>query len=113
MTPLDDATRDTTLTFFGFYSPVFRARHAGDGQLYALRTLRAFRPANLAASAALTNAVERWKRVHHPAVVTLREAFLVDGSEASDFHLWFLYDYHPASRTLEGLFSCVVGSSFL
>lgn len=32
--PLDDATRDTTITFFGFHSPVFRARHQGDGQLW-------------------------------------------------------------------------------
>lgn len=43
LTPLDDATRDTTLTFFGYYSPVFRARHSGDGLLYALRALRSYR----------------------------------------------------------------------
>jgi hypothetical protein len=27
LAPLDDPTRDTTLTFFGYQSPVFRARH--------------------------------------------------------------------------------------
>ncbi len=40
LAPLDDPTRDTTITFFGFHSPVFRARHQGDGQLYALRALK-------------------------------------------------------------------------
>ncbi len=90
--PLDDATRDTTITFFGFHSPVFRARHQGDGQLYAkekgiarlycelkiflkryaLRALKSFRPS--AANASL----ERWRDIRHPAIVSLHQAFWTD-----------------------------------
>lgn len=62
LAPLDDMTRDTTVTFFGYHSPVFRARHSGDGQLYVLRTLRAYRTA--AGSAALMGAaLEKWRQV--------------------------------------------------
>lgn len=106
---LDDVTRDTTITFFGYFSPVYRARHAGDGQLYALRTLKGFRPSPQLPQAHL---LERWKQMRHPSIVSLREAFFLDGlassapglaSNASDLNMWFVYDYHPASKTLEAL----------
>jgi hypothetical protein len=42
--------------------------------------------------------VERWKRIRHPAIITLRDALLLDGTELADMQLWFVYDYHPGER---------------
>ncbi len=92
LAPLDDATRDTTITFFGFPSPVFRARHQGDGQLYALRALKNFRPSS-------NGSLERWKEVRHPSIVSLQQAFWTE--QTGDLQMWFVYDFHPAARTLE------------
>lgn len=78
LTPLDDATRDTTLTFFGYHSPVYRARHSGDGQLYALRGLKSYRTPR-AAMTPMMNCLERWKNIRHPSIVALKEAFVLDG----------------------------------
>ena len=80
LSPLDDATRDTTITFFGYQSPVFRARHSGDGQLYLLRALKNFRP-TLGANSQLLASLEHWKSISHPSIVSLKEAFVIDSGK--------------------------------
>lgn len=63
----------------------------------------------------MMSVLERWKQIRHPSIVGLRECFIVDGAQAQDMHIWFVYDYHPASKTIEAahlVASAATGLSF-
>ncbi|KAE8249435.1 hypothetical protein A4X03_0g6610 [Tilletia caries] len=79
---------------FGYRTHVYRAICKLDGKTYALRRLEGFRLQYEAAIAL----VERWRRVRHPGVVCVREAFTTRAF--SDSSIVFVGDYHPLATNL-------------
>ncbi|KAK0519480.1 PAB-dependent poly(A)-specific ribonuclease subunit 3 [Tilletia horrida] len=79
---------------FGYRTHVYRAVCKLDGKTYALRRLEGFRLQYEAAIAL----VERWRRVRHPGVVCVREAFTTRAF--GDSSIVFVSDYHPLATNL-------------
>lgn len=78
----------------GLRNWVYRAMSEVDGQPYVLRRLEGYRLSNDTA----LGVVERWRRIRHPNIVNVREAFTTRGF--NDSSLVFVFDYHPLSTTL-------------
>ena len=93
LVPLDDPTRDKTVTFFGFFAPVFRATSESDGLSYSLRRLEGL-PAGKYKQQELNSSpvVLLWKEVRHPAVVSYLDVFISKdfGSESEIPSTFFL-----------------------
>ncbi|OCH91342.1 hypothetical protein OBBRIDRAFT_728936 [Obba rivulosa] len=87
-------TGDTRRQFGNWYSTVYRAVNSKDGAPYALRRIEGFRLMQQSAFAA----IEAWSRIHHPNIVSVREAFTTRAF--SDSSLVVVHDYHPNARTL-------------
>ncbi|WVQ79899.1 hypothetical protein IAT38_001999 [Cryptococcus sp. DSM 104549] len=79
---------------YGLPSPVYRATSEVDGNAYCLRRVEGFKLVNEAAF----GAVETWRRMRHPNIVGLREAFTTKAF--NDNSLILVYDYHPLATTL-------------
>ncbi|KAK0545967.1 PAB-dependent poly(A)-specific ribonuclease subunit 3 [Tilletia horrida] len=79
---------------FGYRTHIYRAVCQLDGKTYALRRLEGFRLHHEAAIAL----VERWRRVRHPGVVCVREAFTTRAF--GDSSIVFVSDYHPLATNL-------------
>ena len=92
--PLDsDAPKGNV---FGWSTSVYQCVNMHDGLPYVIRKLDDFRPSN---EQALKYA-ENWKQIVHPNIITLRELFI--SKDIGDVNsLFFAYDYHPGSETLE------------
>ncbi|KAK4048450.1 PAB-dependent poly(A)-specific ribonuclease subunit 3 [Microbotryomycetes sp. JL201] len=83
----------------GYRSWLFKAWKESDGQVYALRRIEGvssprFRLQHEAAIAS----IEKWARIRHPGIVSVREAFTTRAF--GDQSIIFVYDYHPLSATL-------------
>ncbi|WFD21691.1 PAB-dependent poly(A)-specific ribonuclease subunit 3 [Malassezia equina] len=79
---------------FGYRSYAYKATCALDGRCYVLRRLEGV---PLIQSPALAY-VERWRKIRHPSLVAVREAFTTQAF--GDHSLVFVYDYHPLATTL-------------
>ncbi|KAN0065501.1 PAB-dependent poly(A)-specific ribonuclease subunit 3 [Thecaphora frezii] len=79
---------------FGYRSHCYKATCTLDGKRYVLRRLEGFR---LQYEAAIS-LVEKWRRIRHPSIVSVREAFTTRAF--GDQSIVFVYDYHPLSTTL-------------
>ncbi|SOV07975.1 related to Pab1 dependent poly(A)-specific ribonuclease PAN3 [Ustilago sp. UG-2017a] len=79
---------------FGYRSHSYKATCTLDGKRYVLRRLEGFRLQHEAA----IGLVERWRRIRHPSIVSVREAFTTRAF--GDQSIVFVYDYHPLSTTL-------------
>nr|CDI56538.1 related to Pab1 dependent poly(A)-specific ribonuclease PAN3 [Melanopsichium pennsylvanicum 4] len=79
---------------FGYRSHSYKATCTLDGKRYVLRRLEGFRLQHEAA----IGLVERWRRVRHPSIVSVREAFTTRAF--GDQSIVFVYDYHPLATTL-------------
>ncbi|ORY21333.1 kinase-like domain-containing protein [Naematelia encephala] len=79
---------------WGHPSPVYRATSGVDGNVYALRRIEGFKLVNEQAF----GAIDTWRRLRHPNIVGLREAFTTKAF--NDNSLVLVYDYHPDSTTL-------------
>ncbi|SJX66268.1 related to Pab1 dependent poly(A)-specific ribonuclease PAN3 [Sporisorium reilianum f. sp. reilianum] len=79
---------------FGYRSHSYKATCTLDGKRYVLRRLEGFRLQHEAAIAL----VERWRRIRHPSIVSVREAFTTRAF--GDQSIVFVYDYHPLATTL-------------
>lgn len=79
---------------FGYRSHSYKATCTLDGKRYVLRRLESFRLQHEAAIAL----VERWRRIRHPSIVSVREAFTTRAF--GDQSIVFVYDYHPLATTL-------------
>ncbi|WFD29511.1 PAB-dependent poly(A)-specific ribonuclease subunit 3 [Malassezia sp. CBS 17886] len=73
---------------FGYPSHVYKATCALDGRCYVLRQISGVHLPQENAMAA----VQRWRKLRHPSLVAVREAFTTP--------LVFVYDYHPLATTL-------------
>ncbi|PWN47714.1 hypothetical protein IE53DRAFT_371232 [Violaceomyces palustris] len=79
---------------FGYRSHSYKAICTLDGKRYVLRRLEGFRLQHETA----IGLVERWRRIRHPSIVSVREAFTTRAF--GDQSIVFVYDYHPLSTTL-------------
>jgi PAB-dependent poly(A)-specific ribonuclease subunit 3 len=79
---------------FGYRCHVYKAQCTLDGKYYVLRRLENFRLTHEAAIAL----VERWRRIRHPSIVSVREAFTTRAF--GDASIVFVYDYHPLAASL-------------
>ncbi|EPQ30932.1 uncharacterized protein PFL1_01830 [Pseudozyma flocculosa PF-1] len=79
---------------FGYRSHCYKAICTLDGKRYVLRRLEGFRLQHEAA----ISLVEKWRRIRHPSIVSVREAFTTRAF--GDQSIVFVYDYHPLSTTL-------------
>lgn len=79
---------------FGYRSHSYKATCTLDGKRYVLRRLENFRLTHETA----IGLVEKWRRIRHPSIVSVREAFTTRAF--GDHSIVFVYDYHPLSSTL-------------
>ncbi|KAI1417191.1 hypothetical protein F5Y13DRAFT_152224 [Hypoxylon sp. FL1857] len=93
LVPLDTKIRSTTNTF-GLSSWVFKATSRKNGNIFCLRRIEGFRLTNEEA----IKAVNSWKKIIHPNIVTTIEAFTT--RDFNDSSLVFVHSYHPLSKTL-------------
>ncbi|KAI1392178.1 uncharacterized protein F4822DRAFT_425389 [Hypoxylon trugodes] len=97
LVPLDTKIRSTTSTF-GLPSWVFKATSRKNGNTFCLRRIEGFRLTNEEA----IKAVNSWKKIIHPNIVTTIEAFTT--RDFNDSSLVFVHSYHPLSKTLAELY---------
>ncbi|KAF9516648.1 hypothetical protein BS47DRAFT_619910 [Hydnum rufescens UP504] len=83
--------------FAGFSSMVYKATNREDGSLVVLRRIEGFRLMQESAF----GGIEAWRKIKHPNIVSLREAFTTRAF--GDHSLVFAYDYHPTAQTLYNL----------
>ncbi|KAI1378921.1 hypothetical protein F4677DRAFT_409977 [Hypoxylon crocopeplum] len=93
LVPLDTKIRSTT-NAFGLQSWVFKATSRKNGNIFCLRRIEGFRLTNEEA----IKAVNSWKKIIHPNIVTTIEAFTT--RDFNDSSLVFVHSYHPLSKTL-------------
>ncbi|PKI83196.1 Pan3p [Malassezia vespertilionis] len=79
---------------FGYRTATYKATCVLDGKCYLLRRLEGFQLQHDAAIAT----VERWRKIRHPSIVAVREAFTTRAF--GDASIVFVYDYHPLATTL-------------
>ncbi|KAI0384532.1 hypothetical protein F5Y04DRAFT_293365 [Hypomontagnella monticulosa] len=93
LVPLDTKIRNTASTF-GLPSWAFKATSRKNGNTFCLRRIEGFRLTNEEA----IKAVNSWKKIIHPNIVTTIEAFTT--RDFNDSSLVFVHSYHPLSKTL-------------
>jgi len=87
---------DPTKVYQGLTGRVFRCIDSTNGQVYVLRKLEAFQPSGKLEMAPL----ERWKKVKHPSIVGMHQAFTSQAIEEASA-LYYTYTYHPGTVSLE------------
>ncbi|WWC68117.1 uncharacterized protein I206_102038 [Kwoniella pini CBS 10737] len=75
-------------------APVYKAVSSVDGNVYCLRRIEGYKLVNESAF----GAIDTWRRMRHPNIVGLREAFTTKAF--NDNSLILVYDYHPLSTTI-------------
>ncbi|WWD07489.1 hypothetical protein V865_005590 [Kwoniella europaea PYCC6329] len=75
-------------------APVYKAVSSVDGNVYTLRRIEGYKLVNENAF----GAIDTWRRMRHPNIVGLREAFTTKAF--NDNSLILVYDYHPLSTTI-------------
>ncbi|KAK7688505.1 hypothetical protein QCA50_008043 [Cerrena zonata] len=93
LAPLEPVSGDRR-KFGSWHSAVYRAVNSKDGQTYVLRRIENFR---LPSVDAFTS-IEAWRRIKHPNIVSVKEAFTTRAF--GDSSLVVVYDYHPNATTL-------------
>ena len=79
---------------FGYHTMVYKAIRSTDGKPYILRRIENFVLGNEAS----IGCIESWRRVRHPGIVSVYEAFTTKAF--GDTSLMLVYDFHPLSTTL-------------
>ncbi|WWD21651.1 hypothetical protein CI109_106137 [Kwoniella shandongensis] len=92
--PIGPAQGTTPSKVYGHPAPVYKAVSSVDGNVYCLRRIEGFKLVNEAAF----GSIDTWRRIKHPNIVTLREAFTTKAF--NDNSLILVYDYHPLSSTV-------------
>jgi len=76
---------------------IYKAFCSLDGKAYCLYRVEGVRLKAGQGEAAIGQ-VERWRKIRHPAIVNVREAFTTRAF--GDHSILFAYDYHPLSQSL-------------
>ncbi|KAI0502998.1 hypothetical protein F5B22DRAFT_577415 [Xylaria bambusicola] len=93
LVPLDTKLKNAP-GIFGLPTWVWKANSRKNGNVYCLRRVEGFRLTNEDA----IKAVNSWKKITHPNIVTTVEAFTT--RDFNDSSLIFVHNYHPLSKTL-------------
>ncbi|KAI1108848.1 hypothetical protein F5Y14DRAFT_445146 [Nemania sp. NC0429] len=93
LVPLDIKLKNAP-GIFGLPTWVWKATSRKNGNVYCLRRVEGFR---LTSEDAI-KAINSWKKIIHPNIVTTVEAFTT--REFNDSSLVFVHAYHPLSKTL-------------
>ncbi|KAI1178849.1 hypothetical protein F4777DRAFT_535893 [Nemania sp. FL0916] len=93
LVPLDVKLKNTQ-GVFKLPTWVWKATSRKNGNVYCLRRVEGFRLTNEDA----IKAVNSWKKIIHPNIVTTVEAFTT--RDFNDSSLIFVHSYHPLSKTL-------------
>lgn len=93
LVPLDTKLRGVA-NILALPSWVFKATSRKNGNIFCLRRIEGFRLTNEEA----IKAVNSWKKIIHPNIVTTIEAFTT--RDFNDSSLVFVHSYHPLSKTL-------------
>eukprot|EP01133_Synstelium_polycarpum_P011980 gene11980-13983_t len=105
--PLDNETaREKVGMMFGYPTSIYKAISTMDGYPYAIRRVEGFR---LSSEFAL-QAAESWRNVVHPSIVSLKEIF-VSKEFGDNNSIFFTYEFHPGSETLESRYLAANGAS--
>mmetsp|Transcript_23050 Transcript_23050/g.57729 ORF Transcript_23050/g.57729 Transcript_23050/m.57729 type:complete len:832 (-) Transcript_23050:130-2625(-) len=92
---------------FPFPTSLYKCVSSTDGLPYVIRKVEGYRPSGDSA-ASYQNICSIWYQLQHPNIVTLREVFV--SKELDDAKsLYFAYDYHPLSATLESKYFLSTG----
>ncbi|RYP61324.1 hypothetical protein DL771_010163 [Monosporascus sp. 5C6A] len=94
LVPIDNKVKPAS-GFFGYITWVYKASSKKTGNIYCLRRIEGFRLTN---EDAFLKIIGAWKKICHPNVVTLFEAFTT--RDFNDSSLVFAHHYHPLSKTL-------------
>ncbi|KAI0017906.1 hypothetical protein F4780DRAFT_781898 [Xylariomycetidae sp. FL0641] len=106
LVPLDTKLRGSA-SVFGLPTWVWKATSRKNGNIYCLRRIEGVRLTNEEA----IKAVNSWKKITHPNIVTTVEAFTT--RDFNDSSLIFVQNYHPLSKTLaEHHFSVVPNNRY-
>ncbi|KAI9190349.1 PAB-dependent poly(A)-specific ribonuclease subunit 3 [Blastocladiella emersonii ATCC 22665] len=98
----DPASPPKPSTHFGYPCAWYRATSSEDGKVYALLRIAGYRLPN---ESLLSSVVESWRKVHHPNVVRLHEAFTTKAFGGNESSLILVYDYFPSSATMASVYS--------
>ncbi|RKP35628.1 kinase-like domain-containing protein [Dimargaris cristalligena] len=95
--PLEDTDRGTRGAI-GYVTVVYKAQSSRDGLIYALRRIEGFRLMNEDAM----SVVETWRKIQHPNIASLYEAFTT--TVFDDNSLVLVYDYYPLAVTMRDFY---------
>ncbi|KAJ1979529.1 PAB-dependent poly(A)-specific ribonuclease subunit 3 [Dimargaris cristalligena] len=95
--PLEDTDRGTRGAI-GYVTFVYKAQSSRDGLIYALRRIEGFRLMNEDAM----SVVETWRKIQHPNIASLYEAFTT--TVFDDNSLVLVYDYYPLAVTMRDFY---------
>ncbi|KAI7947872.1 hypothetical protein MJO28_009780 [Puccinia striiformis f. sp. tritici] len=76
---------------------IYKAFCSLDGKAYCLYRIEGLRLKQGLGEIAISQ-VERWRKIRHPSIVNVREAFTTRAF--GDHSILFVFDYHPLSHTL-------------
>nr|XP_018265297.1 PAB-dependent poly(A)-specific ribonuclease subunit PAN3 [Kwoniella dejecticola CBS 10117]OBR87455.1 PAB-dependent poly(A)-specific ribonuclease subunit PAN3 [Kwoniella dejecticola CBS 10117] len=92
--PQNPSTQNAPSKVYVHPAPVYKAVSSVDGNVYCLRRIEGYKLVNESAF----GAIDTWRRMRHPNIVGLREAFTTKAF--NDNSLILVYDYHPLSTTI-------------
>lgn len=96
--PLESLSPERRKYFGHWMSSCYRATSANDGKVYVLRRTENFRLIHESAFAV----IDPWRRLSHPNIVRMREAFTTRAF--NDSSLIVTYDYFPLAVTLYDMY---------
>ena len=95
--PLDGAIT-TPSSCFNLITTIYKAINIKTGKTVCLRRIHSFTLSKNGLDKNLLLKIKEWKQVNHSSIVKFYEVFIT--KEFGDNSLVFVYDFHPASKTL-------------
>lgn len=95
--PLDGAIT-TPSTCFNLITTIYKAINIKSGRTVCLRRIHSFTLSKNGLDKNLLLKIRDWKQMNHSSIVKFYEVFIT--KEFGDNSLVFVYDFHPASKTL-------------
>lgn len=97
--PLDGAIT-TPSSCFNLITTIYKAIHIKTGKTVCLRRIHSFTLVRNGLDKNLLLKIKEWKQLNHSNVVKFHEVFITKEFGGGDNSLVFVYDFHPASKTL-------------
>lgn len=107
--PLDGAIT-TPSPCFNLITTIYKAINIKTGKTVCLRRVHSFPLSKAILDKGLLTKIKDWKQINHSNIVKFYEVFIT--KEFGDSSLVFVYDFHPASKTLLAQYYFNSNSSF-